>query len=487
MRQGGPKGVGWQGPPARPVWLALGRLLLRFVVITLVVGALPSVPTTRAQSGVNQAGLVVLHGDGHVVTACVAFDEAEISGLQLLQRSGLDLNVDTSNGMGGTVCRINGEGCSTPQESCFCHCTGSDCAYWSYWRSSAAGWEYSNLGGGNTVVRPGDVDGWVWGPGTVDNAPQPPALALSDICQAAAATATPSATPAPTETPTETPTPIPSLTPTPLPTATYTPLPTSPPTATSTPLNTSTAAATWTPPSPITSPPRIELFAADRTQITAGETTTLQWQVVDAAGVVLRAGAQAVAVNAVGATTLAPPQSVEVWLEASNSGGTSRSVVQVTVVTPSTVPPTAPPPAMTMPPTIAPTVAPTPARVLLPLVMVDAANKTAMQPTANVNTAAPAASAATPTITPTVASIAAAPTAVPTVAATATAAAALPTPASKGNAAAASGADPKASDQTLLNLFGTLLLTLAALLVLPAGIGTVGYLLWRAAKRTDRS
>ena len=42
----------------------------------------------QAQTG-NQAALVVVHGDGSLVTRCVEFNEPQINGYDLLQRSGL--------------------------------------------------------------------------------------------------------------------------------------------------------------------------------------------------------------------------------------------------------------------------------------------------------------------------------------------------------------------------------------------------------------
>ena len=72
--------------------------------------------------GPNQVGLVVVHGDGDIVTRCIEFDEEKISGYDVLDRSGLDLNIEPS-GMGATVCRIDNEGCTFPQDPCFCQCT----------------------------------------------------------------------------------------------------------------------------------------------------------------------------------------------------------------------------------------------------------------------------------------------------------------------------------------------------------------------------
>src|SRR5438105_3624236 len=47
-------------------------------------------PSLWAQGqGPNRAGLVILHGDGRMTTACVRFQEQSISGLDLLDRSGI--------------------------------------------------------------------------------------------------------------------------------------------------------------------------------------------------------------------------------------------------------------------------------------------------------------------------------------------------------------------------------------------------------------
>lgn len=129
----------------------------------------------------HRAGLVVAHGDGSVITRCVAFAAESISGAELLTQSGLDLSVEASS-MGATVCRIDGEGCGFPEQSCFCECEGSPCIYWSYWRLTDGEWRYRNIGAGGSTVRNGEVDGWRWGLGTIDKAEAPPKLTFEEIC-----------------------------------------------------------------------------------------------------------------------------------------------------------------------------------------------------------------------------------------------------------------------------------------------------------------
>ncbi len=138
----------------------------------------------------NQAGLVILHGDGTTVSRCISFESESISGYELLERSGLEMRTEVS-GMGPTLCAIDGEGCAAG-EHCFCRCLSSSCEYWSYWRLEDDGWRYSNIGAGNTTVTAGVVDAWVWSEGSIQKgtAHEPPDLTLDAICQAQTAAQT---------------------------------------------------------------------------------------------------------------------------------------------------------------------------------------------------------------------------------------------------------------------------------------------------------
>lgn len=208
------------------------RTRLAAVVVALVV-ALSASANVQAQEP-NRAGVVVQHGDGDVVTACVEFEEPALSGLELLRRSELDMIYAASAGV--TVCSIDGEGCQYPSEDCFCQCMGDGpCTYWSYWHLDAetGQWAYSQLGAGAYEVTPGTVDGWRWGAGTPGNAPEPPQITFAEICEPAPSS-TVTALPA-TATRTGTSTPVASVTPASTPETS--------PTARSTPTN----APTFTP------------------------------------------------------------------------------------------------------------------------------------------------------------------------------------------------------------------------------------------------
>jgi hypothetical protein len=154
----------------------------------------------------NHAGLVVQFGDGSIETRCVEFAESNISGLELLERSGLPILAAYDPSMGAMVCKIQEQGC--PVDNCLCE---SPPDYWSYWHQVDNNWIYSPAGSSTYQVFNGAVEGWSWGPGN-----PPPMITISEIC-APPATATPTNTNIPTSTPvtpTATPDPTDTLVPT---------------------------------------------------------------------------------------------------------------------------------------------------------------------------------------------------------------------------------------------------------------------------------
>jgi hypothetical protein len=176
----------------RIFWLA-GLMAL------LLAGMLP--PAGAVAGEPNQAGLVVQSEDGQVQTRCIAFEEDQLNGADLLSRSGLDVVLNPASSMGITVCRIEGLGCDYPAEHCFCQCMGgSGCTYWNYFYREPGGsaWIYSALGAAVHKVQPGSVEGWVWGDG--HSAP-PDDLTLEAICMPATPTAVLSEPGGPTDTP----------------------------------------------------------------------------------------------------------------------------------------------------------------------------------------------------------------------------------------------------------------------------------------------
>jgi len=159
---------------------------LLFLALVLVFA---SIHTSAAQEN-NRAGLVVQFGDGSVETSCVEFTEPTISGLELLERSGLSVLAAYDPSMGAMVCKIQEQGC--PVDNCLCQ---SPPDYWSYWHQIDNNWIYSPAGSSTYPVDNGAVEGWSWGPGS-----PPPVMTFSEIC-APPATSTPTNTSVPTSTP----------------------------------------------------------------------------------------------------------------------------------------------------------------------------------------------------------------------------------------------------------------------------------------------
>ena len=147
----------------------------------------------------QRAGLAVFYGNESFFDACVNFAGSSISGLDLLQRSGLRIETATNPNQGTAVCKIEDVG--DPNNDCF----GSMPNYWSYWQLGEDGWEYSVVGAEQSQVLDGGVYAWTWGVGD-----PPPAITYQNICEdvefvlpTATQTTSPSTdTPQPTEEPT---------------------------------------------------------------------------------------------------------------------------------------------------------------------------------------------------------------------------------------------------------------------------------------------
>lgn len=150
---------------------------------SLMVAAIVLLATTvaSAQSEQHHAAVVVRYGDGEVASACVAFPEESISGVELLERATLPVVVQ-AGGIGAAVCKIGADGCDYPTEQCFCERDGPRAIYWAYYVQEQRAWRYASLGAGNTEVHDGDVNGWAWGPGDSGSGAEPPLLSYEQVC-----------------------------------------------------------------------------------------------------------------------------------------------------------------------------------------------------------------------------------------------------------------------------------------------------------------
>lgn len=132
---------------------------------------------TCAGAGPNHAALVAEHADGSVVTRCVAFEAASITGEQLLDSSGVAWSGETFGGNGRAVCAIDSE------PARYASCPGSD-SYWAIFDSGGSGkWQLSAVGISSLKLADGDAEGFRYVSSAGDPAPPPPA---AGVCSAGA-------------------------------------------------------------------------------------------------------------------------------------------------------------------------------------------------------------------------------------------------------------------------------------------------------------
>lgn len=146
----------------------------------LLLGVTVALGSGHAQDGPPEsAGLVIVDEDGTVGYAFVALDESEISGIELLRRSGADPVTVAFGGLGEGVCGIGRTGCAI--DVCrrrMCQTGAADSPYWqSFAPDGSGGWSALALGATADRVRDGDVRLWAW---TADEPTLAP-IALADI------------------------------------------------------------------------------------------------------------------------------------------------------------------------------------------------------------------------------------------------------------------------------------------------------------------
>ncbi|MHB8647815.1 MAG: hypothetical protein ACYDAR_18700 [Thermomicrobiales bacterium] len=166
----------------------LSGLKMLFAALLVLVALAGGTGPARAAGAV---GIVVRHSDGRILYAYVPLTNGELTGAEALQQSGLALNVAVSSAYGTAVCAIDGEGCDSPKENCFCKSYSSPSFFWHYYlRGPDGAWRNASVGAANRVLHDGDVDGWSW----TSNESELPTVTLAQI---AAAVQSPTATPIP--------------------------------------------------------------------------------------------------------------------------------------------------------------------------------------------------------------------------------------------------------------------------------------------------
>ena len=125
-------------------------------------------PTTACKgSGTHTAYVVVQHGDGKILNACVKFSDAATNGDAVMTGSGI--KVDTQSfSFGKAVCAIDSE--PAHYDACF----SQGAPYWGLWVEQKGGaWQQAQTSYDKVTVNDGDAIGWIYTPATASPAPPP--------------------------------------------------------------------------------------------------------------------------------------------------------------------------------------------------------------------------------------------------------------------------------------------------------------------------
>lgn len=159
---------------------------MRIALVAVCIVGFLFVPAMGASAAdINAAGLIVDYGDGRVSYAWIPFEEDEILGVQLLERSGLDLVTVGFGGMGDAVCQIDDTGCSV--DDCrkrMCQTSDPESPFWRYSRQNDSGeWAFAATGASGARVRDGDIEAWSW----TGSEPELPAMTMAELVEFAGA------------------------------------------------------------------------------------------------------------------------------------------------------------------------------------------------------------------------------------------------------------------------------------------------------------
>ncbi len=157
---------------------------LRFAIVCLlVIACLAGSQAGDAMSDPAPpvAGVVIDYGNGAQTLALVPLLDADMSGIDLLQATELDILTLGSGGWGVAVCAIEQVGCDL--SSCrarLCQTSDPTSPYWQYLQApdeAGAAWRFSNRGASATTIEAGDVDAWFW----LGTRPAAPSVTVADI------------------------------------------------------------------------------------------------------------------------------------------------------------------------------------------------------------------------------------------------------------------------------------------------------------------
>lgn len=166
--------------PARNI--GSGIRTARIAVVAVCMLLVVSWTTAWAQE-TGVAGLIVDYGDGRVTYAVVPFEGEEINGLELLNRTGLDVVSVGFGGLGDAVCQVGDTGCSVDDcRTRMCQTSDPESPFWQFSKLGDDGeWLFVATGASGAKVRDGDIYAWSW----VGTTPELPALTIDELADRA--------------------------------------------------------------------------------------------------------------------------------------------------------------------------------------------------------------------------------------------------------------------------------------------------------------
>lgn len=125
----------------------------------------------------NQAGLLIDYGNGTISWIWVPFADDEITMMEMLEQSDLDLVTVGFGGLGNAVCQIEYTGCGpTECRQRMCQTKSSD-PFWRVMKLSNDTWSMTSTGVDGTKVRDGDIVALSWSATT----PELPDVSMADV------------------------------------------------------------------------------------------------------------------------------------------------------------------------------------------------------------------------------------------------------------------------------------------------------------------
>ncbi|MHB8397455.1 MAG: hypothetical protein ACYDCI_00760 [Candidatus Limnocylindrales bacterium] len=168
----------------RPVAGCLVALVAAVAGLVTPVGA--ATPACAAADQPHHVAIVVEHGDGTIVTACVGFATDAISGIDALASSGIEYGTVGFGGFGQAVCQLDGEPATYPP-SCF---TSGGSSWALFVARNGSPWALSSVGVSSLSLHDGDEEGFRYDPQSGTSAPP----STTGHCPSATSGPTPRAT-----------------------------------------------------------------------------------------------------------------------------------------------------------------------------------------------------------------------------------------------------------------------------------------------------